>query len=36
MWNVVPEVSPAEIERHIAAQVEMFLAAYGVRHQVDQ
>jgi TetR/AcrR family transcriptional repressor of mexJK operon len=33
MWNVVPEVSPADIERHIAAQVEMFIVAYGVRAQ---
>lgn len=29
MWNIIPEVSPADIERHIAAQVEMFAAAYG-------
>jgi AcrR family transcriptional regulator len=30
MWNVIPEVPPAEIERHIAGQVEMFVAAYGL------
>jgi TetR/AcrR family transcriptional repressor of mexJK operon len=30
MWNVVPDVTRAEIERHIADQVEMFVAAYGV------
>jgi AcrR family transcriptional regulator len=31
MWNVVPEVTPAQIESHIADQVEMFMAAYGAR-----
>jgi AcrR family transcriptional regulator len=31
LWNVVPEASPADVERHIAAQVEMFVAAYGAR-----
>jgi AcrR family transcriptional regulator len=33
MWNVIPEVAPADIERHIAVQVEMFVAAYGARVQ---
>jgi AcrR family transcriptional regulator len=31
MWNVIPEASPAEIERYITTQVEMFIAAYGAR-----
>jgi AcrR family transcriptional regulator len=31
LWNVIPEASQADIERHIAAQVEMFVAAYGQR-----
>ena len=31
MWNLVPEASRADIERHIAVQVEMFVAAYGAR-----
>lgn len=30
-WNVIPEATPEEIQRHIDAQVDMFLAAYGVR-----
>jgi AcrR family transcriptional regulator len=29
MWNVVPDVGRADIERHIAEQVKMFVAAYG-------
>jgi AcrR family transcriptional regulator len=33
MWNVIPEVSQADIERHVAAQVDMFVAAYGARAQ---
>ena len=33
MWNIIPEVSPADVERHIAVQVEMFVAAYGARDQ---
>jgi len=33
LWNVIPDVSPAAIERHIAEQVEMFVAAYGARDQ---
>ena len=30
MWNIVSEVGQDEIARHIDAQVDMFLAAYGV------
>jgi AcrR family transcriptional regulator len=31
LWNVMPEVSAEQIARHIDAQVDMFLAAYGVK-----
>jgi AcrR family transcriptional regulator len=31
MWNVIPEVSREQIEGHVAEQVKMFMAAYGVR-----
>lgn len=33
MWNVVPEISLADIERHVAIQVETFVAAYGAHDQ---
>lgn len=29
MWNVIPTPSPEQVERHVSAQVDMFMAAYG-------
>jgi hypothetical protein len=33
IWNVIPEVPREAIERHVADQVNMFMAAYGPRAQ---